>query len=115
MIKFSILGSPFQKIWHVYEPTTTRKHNKSATLVQTYPFTAQRFDKEVLRTWLGQRYQIRDVLHEDSALELEFGLAALVDELLVREFVLGFAEVDVFAAEEDGFEEVDVVLANTSS
>ena len=41
---------------------------------------------------------------------MEFGFAALVDELFGGEFVLGFAEVDVFAAEEDGFEEVDVVL-----
>ena len=64
----------------------------------------------LMHTWLGQGYQIRDVLHEDPAFQLEFGFAAFVDELFVRELVFGFAEVDVFAAKEDGFEEVDVVL-----
>ena len=64
----------------------------------------------VEHTWFCQRDQIRDVLHEDATFQLEFGLAALVDELLVGELVLGFAEVDVLAAEQDSFEEVDVVL-----
>ena len=61
-------------------------------------------------TWFRQRDEIGDIGHEDAAFELEFGLAAFVDQLAVGEFVFGFREVDVFAAEEDGVEEVDVVL-----
>ena len=83
----------------------------------TYRFSAVLLDAENERlalmavlTWFCEGDDVSDVLHEDAAFELEFRLAALVDELLVGEFVLRFGEVDVFAAEEDGLEEVDVVL-----
>jgi hypothetical protein len=61
-------------------------------------------------TWLGEREEIRHVLHEDAAFKLEFGFAAFIDELFAGQFVLGFREINIFAAEENGFEEVDVVL-----
>ena len=63
-----------------------------------------------MHTWFSKADQIRDVLHEDAAFELQLRLAPLVDELFVGEFVLGLAEVDVLAAEQYRFEEVDVVL-----
>ena len=69
---------------------------------------------QVVHTWLGQGDQICHILHEDAPLELQFWLAAFVHQLLVAELVLGLAKVDVFAAEEDGFEEVDVILSCAS-
>lgn len=62
------------------------------------------------RTWLAQRHQIGDILHENATLELQLGLASLVDKLPVGEFVFGLAEVDIFATKQDGLEEVDVIL-----
>ena len=49
-------------------------------------------------------------MHEDAPFELQLGLAALVNELLVREFVLGLAQINVLAAEKDCLKEVDVIL-----
>ena len=73
----------------------------------TYPFFRDNVELPELRqptqyfgclTLLGQGDQIRHVLHEDPPLELKFGLATLVDELLVGELVLRLAKVNVFAA-----------------
>ena len=75
----------------------------------TYPFTATD-GKLHAHTWFCQRHEIRHILHEDATLELKFRLAALVDERFRGELVLRLAEIDIFAAEEDGLEEVYVVL-----
>lgn len=83
-------------------------------LAYTYRSVAAFLDAKdvegVVLTWFCEGDEVGDVLHEDAAFELEFRFAAFVDELFVGELVLGFGEVNVLAAEEDGFEEVDMVL-----
>ena len=90
-------------------PTKSRRISIGHTQ-STYPFITVDFEMTDVRTWLRQGYKIRDVLHEDPSLELELGFPTFIDELLIGELVLGFAEVDVFAAEEDSFEKVHVIL-----
>ena len=78
MMKFSMLGSPFQKIWHVYEPVYV-KGSATALSLKTYPFTASNHDVDGIHTWFTQRDQIRHILHENATLKLELGLATFVD------------------------------------
>lgn len=106
MMKFSMLGSPFQKIWHVYEPMD--EHWLVLTRSITYPLTAP--DGNMFPTWFGQRHQIRNILHEDSTLKLEFRLAPYSGRFADAHFVLGLIRVDILAAKKDGLEEVDMVL-----
>lgn len=61
-------------------------------------------------TWLGQRNQISHILHEYAALELQLGLALVIDKALLRQLILGLVDVNVLAAKKDRLEEVDVVL-----
>jgi len=48
---------------------------------ETYPFAASDEDVEFIHTWLGQGDQIRHILHEDAAFQLEFRFALFVGEL----------------------------------
>lgn len=80
------------------------------TVDATYPFGRTNGKIDPIHTWFGHRDQICDILHEDATLQLQLRLATLVDELLVRELVLGFRKIDVFATEEDSLEEIDVIL-----
>jgi len=95
-MKFSMPGSPFQNIWHVYEPA--------------WSDLAPRHVKSWL-TWFLQRDGFGDILHEDAALELQLRLSVFGDERPCRHFVLGLVDVNLLAAEQDHLEEVDLVLA----
>jgi hypothetical protein len=48
-------------------------------------------------------------LHEDAPFELQLWLSLVVEDVLL-ELVLRFVDVDVLDAEEDGLEQVHVVL-----
>lgn len=100
MMKFSILGSPFQKIWHVYEPMYG--HKLVFTSSVTYPLTAP--DGDMFPTWFSQRHQIRDILHEYSTLELEFRFAPYARRFADTHLVFSLVRVDILATKKDGLE-----------
>lgn len=78
MMKFSMPGSPFQKIWQVYEPMETQVRLANG---KTYPYITP--DGEmVCHTCFAKGHKIRHVLHENASLELQLWFSSLVNELL---------------------------------
>jgi hypothetical protein len=66
------------------------------------------------RTCLGKRENFSHVSHEDSALELQFVVLVTGPDqgLILVLFVLALVRLDLFAAEQDAFEEVYFILIN---
>lgn len=63
-----------------------------------------------VRTWFCQRNKVSNILHEYAALELKLWLALGIYQSLVRVLVLGLGEINVLAAQQDGFEQIHVIL-----
>lgn len=77
MMKFSMPGSPFQKIWQVYDPRFELAFENIARNCGNWP------------TRLADRDGLRDVLHEDASFELQlrlsvFGRGGPLREVLFR-------------------------------
>jgi hypothetical protein len=95
MMKFSMPGSPFQKIWHVYDPVADVRHDCGLARLAHL-------------TWLLQRHSLGDVLHEYAPFQLEPWLPRLGYQRLVHLF--RFVGAELLAAKENHLEEVNLVL-----
>ncbi len=70
---------------------------------------ASREVRSVRHTVPGKGHDVGDVLHEDASLELQAQLAPSIDDLASQTLFL-LVGIDLLAAEQDPFEEVDLVL-----
>jgi hypothetical protein len=72
-------------------------------------------DLDAIEAWLLETDNIGDIRHVDSTFQLQTGLASVCKIwfiLVESELRLLLVGVDIFAAKEDAFEKVDVVLVS---